>query len=188
MAIRRQTAPKHGKHKPKRNKFNAAVQQKDKFRSDLERKVNGNIPSSMDKWYEALGVPFQVPATMKKYHPDFVLANGLIIEVKGIFSIEDRRKHLLVREQYPGIEIRIIFYQDGFLSPKRGDRTRTDRNKRYSDWCEMHDIEYVIDKEGRIPKEWLTGGPFNTDYLVFPEPSKRVPNPPPVKLIQGPKI
>jgi hypothetical protein len=42
----------------------------------------------------------------KKYLPDFLLPNGIYLEVKGRFKLEDRKKHLFVREHHPDLDIR----------------------------------------------------------------------------------
>ena len=43
------------------------------------------------------------------YIPDFVLDNGIIIETKGLFTSEDRRKHIEVQKQHPELDIRFVF-------------------------------------------------------------------------------
>ncbi len=40
------------------------------------------------------------------YTPDFILANGVLVEVKGYFTSADRTKHLKVRECNPTLDIR----------------------------------------------------------------------------------
>ena len=54
-------------------------------------------------------IQYEKPATKHKYTPDFVLPNGIIIEAKGIFEREDRQKHLLIKMQYPDLDIRFVF-------------------------------------------------------------------------------
>ena len=39
----------------------------------------------------------------KTYIPDFILPNGIILEVKGRFVLEDRKKHLFIQEQKPDL-------------------------------------------------------------------------------------
>jgi len=85
-----------------------------------------------------------VPKT-KKYCPDFVLPNGIIIEVKGRLTTADRQKHLAVKEQYPDLDVRFIFQFDNKLA--------TNSATRYSDWCDKHGFMYAF-KE--IPIEWLS--------------------------------
>ena len=83
----------------------------------------------------------------RKYKPDFILANNdkkLVIEVKGLFESEDRRKHLSVQEQHPDIDIRFVFYANHKLY--KGAKSR------YSDWCDKHKFKYAFSE---IPEEWL---------------------------------
>lgn len=83
-----------------------------------------------------------VPKT-KKYLPDFVLKNGIVIEAKGRLTQQDRTKLLAVKEQYPEIDLRLVFMYDNKLS--RESPTR------YSEWAEKHGFKYAMK---RIPKEW----------------------------------
>jgi len=78
------------------------------------------------------------------YTPDFVLANGTIIEAKGRFTAADRRKMLAVIEGHPDLRICMVFMRNNKLS-KRSNTT-------YADWCEANNIEYTIDS---INMEWL---------------------------------
>jgi len=86
--------------------------------------------------------------TKHSYTPDFHLtASDRIIEVKGLFSSKDRKKHAALKEQYPNLEIYMWFSQDKKLFPMRS-------KDRYSDWCKEHDIPYHVGLK-EIP-EWLT--------------------------------
>ena len=82
----------------------------------------------------------------KKYTPDFFLPNGVVLEVKGRFMAEDRKKHLLVREQHPHLDIRLVFMNAANKIRKGSDTT-------YACWCEKKGIKYA-DKV--IPKSWLS--------------------------------
>lgn len=77
------------------------------------------------------------------YTPDFQLSNGIIVEYKGYFDAQDRRKHLHIKQQYPDLDIRFVFQKDQPL--RRGAKSR------YSDWCEKNNIKYAF---GFLPKEW----------------------------------
>lgn len=89
-------------------------------------------------------LPYQVP--VQHYYPDAKLPNGVLVEVKGMFDAEDRRKLLLVREQNPGVDIRLVF-----MNPKspiyKGSKTT------YAKWCEDNGFAYT--KGPDIPPEWL---------------------------------
>tara|TARA_Y100000361_G_scaffold39755_1_gene34017 strand:- start:19 stop:321 length:303 start_codon:yes stop_codon:yes gene_type:complete len=47
--------------------------------------------------------------TLRQYKPDFILSNGIIIEAKGYFRSADQRKHKLIKEQHPELDIRFVF-------------------------------------------------------------------------------
>jgi hypothetical protein len=92
-------------------------------------------------------MPWVQPAVNRKYLPDMELENGIIIEVKGRLTLEDRKKMLHVKEQYPELDIRFVFKIDNWL-------TKTKKHK-YSDWCKKHDYPFAI---GGIPKAWAKEG------------------------------
>lgn len=112
---------------------------KDKYRSDLERKVASQLK---DAEYETLKIPYVV---VHKYVPDFILPNGIILEVKGRFVGKDRAKHLQIRKQQPDLDIRFVFGRDQTLNKKS--------NTYYSEWCDKHGFLYSTN--GVVPKAWL---------------------------------
>jgi hypothetical protein len=92
--------------------------------------------------YEKHKISYQIDA---KYIPDFVLPNGVIIECKGRFTSEDRRKMRLVKQQNPDLDIRFVFTRSASKINK-GSKTS------YGDWCEKHGFEYA---DKLIPGEWI---------------------------------
>lgn len=83
--------------------------------------------------------------TVHKYKPDFPLPNGIIVETKGWFKPEDRRKHLIIKMQHPAIDIRFVFQRSRAFITK-GSKTT------YGMWCEKNGFKYA-DKV--IPDAWL---------------------------------
>lgn len=81
----------------------------------------------------------------RTYTPDFLLPNGIIIETKGRFLPEDRRKHLEVRKQHPELDIRFVFSRAS-APINKGSKTT------YAMWCEKHGFLWA-DKQ--IPDDWL---------------------------------
>lgn len=85
-----------------------------------------------------------------EYTVDFYIPGRypIWIETKGYFKSEDRTKHKLIKQQHPGLDIRILFQRDNQATP----------NLSYLEWCEKHDITAaVINKKNKIyvPEEWL---------------------------------
>ena len=62
-----------------------------------------------------LGVSFEYETTKvdytiaHNYTPDFVLSNGVILETKGYWDDEDRRKMRNIKQQHPELDIRMVF-------------------------------------------------------------------------------
>lgn len=69
------------------------------------------------------------------------------IETKGFFPYQDRAKMLLVKEQHPTLDIRIVFYRDNPSQLGRGSKSRP------SDWALKNGFVYAI---GEVPKEWFS--------------------------------
>ncbi|MGL5934576.1 MAG: hypothetical protein ACRCZI_03020, partial [Cetobacterium sp.] len=72
--------------------------------------------------------------------------NGVIVEAKGEFTAKDRKKHLLIRAQYPQLDIRFVF------SNPQSRISKTSRVT-YAMWAEKHGFKY---SKGTIPSEWLS--------------------------------
>jgi hypothetical protein len=116
------------------------------FRSGLELEISESLKSrGIDGQYEANVIEYIKPITKHKYHPDFRLPNGIFVETKGRFLTADRKKHLLIKEQHPELDIRFLFQNSKVKISKNSKTT-------YASWCEKNGFLYA-DKE--IPEEWL---------------------------------
>lgn len=118
----------------------------DGFRSGLERAVADLLKATGVRFtYEKDVLKYLKPSRASRYTPDFKLPNGIFIETKGLFTAQDRAKHLLVREQNPGVDIRFIF-QNAKNRLYKGSKTT------YADWCNENGFRWA---QGGVPKSWL---------------------------------
>ena len=118
------------------------------FKSGLEESISNQLKENgIPVRYEEKEsvINYIVPASEHSYHPDFILPNGIIVETKGRFVLADRKKHLLIKEQYPQIDIRFVFTNSKNKISK-GSKTT------YAMWCEKNGFLYA-DKQ--IPQTWL---------------------------------
>ena len=116
------------------------------FRSGLEERVCEQLAFlNILDCYEIKKIPFVQPEKNRNYTPDFWLPNGIIVETKGVFTVQDRQKHLLIKDQYPDLDLRFVFSNSK-------NRLRKGSKTTYADWCDKHGIVWA-DKQ--IPKEWL---------------------------------
>lgn len=116
------------------------------YRSGLEEKIANELDSlGVEYQYEEKTLEFIQPAVSRKYTPDFVLPNGLIIETKGRFTVEDRKKMLLVKSQHPDLDIRLVFSNPNARLYKKS-------KTRYWQWCEKHGFKWA---KRSIPLEWI---------------------------------
>ena len=116
------------------------------YKSGLEENISTQIESKgIVVQYESEKIPYIIPATQHTYNPDFRLPNGIIVETKGRFVAADRKKHQLVKEQHPELDIRFVFSNSKNKISKNSKTT-------YGMWCEKNGYKYA-DKE--IPEEWF---------------------------------
>ncbi|ESZ06841.1 endonuclease I [Mesorhizobium sp. L2C067A000] len=122
-----------------------------RYRSGLEREVARQLKLAGRSFeFETVKIDYLKPAKKAKYNPDFVIrkrdGSPMYIESKGRFLTADRQKHLLIRAQFPDIDIRFVFQR---ASEKIGKGSATT----YAKWAE--DKGYKWADKGKIPKEWL---------------------------------
>ena len=118
------------------------------FRSKSEEKIyNYLLNKKIPHEYEKGKIEYQWLED-KKYIPDFILKeNGIILEVKGRFVLEDRKKHLFIRKQKPELDIRFIFDNPKAKLYKGGKMTN-------GSWCDKYKFKYSSLREG-VPEEWI---------------------------------
>ena len=118
---------------------------KNGYRSGLEDVISKDLKNrGVDFGYETVKINWKLVEN-KTYTPDFILPNGIIIESKGRFVPDDRKKHLKVREQNPKLDIRFVF-SNSRNKIRKGSKTT------YAMWCEKNNFLYA---DKRIPDEWI---------------------------------
>jgi len=115
------------------------------YRSGLEDRISEqlkrlNVPFK----YEEFKIQYEVNE-IRTYTPDFELPNGIIIESKGRFVAADRKKHLMVKRQYPKLDIRFVF-SNSKAKINKGSKTS------YAEWCQRHGYLYA---DKLIPEQWI---------------------------------
>jgi hypothetical protein len=84
------------------------------------------------------------PRILRSYTPDFVLPNGIILECKGKFVAEERKKHAAIKEQHPELDIRLLFQYDSKIT--KNSKTR------YTEWCRKKEIPAAVGH--KLPDHW----------------------------------
>lgn len=138
-------------------KRNFKISHSKDYRSGLEEKVQEDLKqASIDAEYESIKIEWE-DLCYRKYTPDFLLPNGIIIETKGQFTAKDRRKHVLVKEQHPHLDIRFVFTRSNSRLSKQSKTT-------YADWCIKQGFLYA---DKKIPEDWLIEKPKKDMPLKF---------------------
>ena len=131
------------------------------FRSGFEGEVAADLARcDIEYGYESVAISYVIPERSAKYTPDFLLlSNDILIETKGNLTREDRKKHLLIKKQYPDLDIRFVFGRSANKISKQSKTT-------YAKWCETHGFLYA---DKRIPAEWLNEQPCEKRTLALHE-------------------
>jgi hypothetical protein len=122
------------------------------LKNAFEDAINDQIAEIEPPVYEQFKIPYTITSC---YLPDFVLSNGIIIEVKGYFDQEDRAKLLAVKKQHPDLDIRLVFSNPSQRISKRAKTT-------VGQWAETHGFKY---SKSRIPAHWFTEATNNKGTL-----------------------
>ena len=119
------------------------------YRSGLEVNTSKHLElEGLEVLYETDRIAFVYPARKAHYTPDFKLPKKggfFYVETKGRWLTQDRHKHLLIREQLPHLDIRLVFSNANAKLYKNSPTT-------YAAYCEKHGIPYA---HKVIPQEWL---------------------------------
>jgi len=122
------------------------------YRSGLEETISRQIADAgLPVSYEEDKIEYVWPERTSKYTPDFKLPKQggfFFVETKGRWTVDDRQKHLLIKEQHPDLDIRFVFSNQNAPLYKGSPN-------RYCDWCDKHGFVYA---NKTIPPEWLQEG------------------------------
>lgn len=116
------------------------------WRSGLEERIGGELATAGTPFlFERIVLEYTEPEKRRRYTPDFVLLdNWIVVESKGRFVTADRQKHLLLRRNYPDLDLRFVFQNPNAKISKTSKTT-------YAAWCDKHGFQYA---KGSIPEEW----------------------------------
>ena len=115
-----------------------------KFRSKLEERVADLLTElGVSYEYESKKISYVI---QHHYTPDFILPNHVILECKGYWDAQDRRKIKTIKKDNPDIDLRMVF-QSPFNTISKKSKTT------YAKWCEKLDIPWT--SFHNIPLDWL---------------------------------
>ncbi|MDE7064509.1 MAG: endonuclease [Desulfovibrionaceae bacterium] len=119
------------------------------YRSRYEADVAAALQTcGADAEYEPGRIPYDVHLTAH-YKPDWVLrAQAILLEAKGEFPKADRDKMLLLKQQYPHLDIRFIF---------QNPNAKTTGRQTCATWADVHGFKWCGGPG--IPPAWLKHKP-----------------------------
>lgn len=114
-------------------------------RSKLELRFEDILIANKAEYdYEVTVIPYIVPESKHKYTVDWTLLNGVLIETKGYLSDhQERSKYVLLKQQYPDIDLRFVFDNPNKLcgGTKYSHAKWADKYK--FQWCGIKDVETI---------------------------------------------
>ena len=134
-----------------------AVRRETGYRSGFEAEVGPPLETH-GALYEPVRIQYDLHLRAT-YTPDWLLPDQcIVLEAKGRFPKEDRDKLLLIKQQYPDLDIRIIFQSlTAKTSPKVGQT--------YAQWAEVNGFPCC--KGPGVPDDWLTHKPSAHSRKAF---------------------
>lgn len=96
--------------------------------------------------YEDFKIPYIKPESRHTFIPDIWLGNGIVVELKGLFTSDDRKKMRIVKATYPDLDIRMVF-SNSRTPIRKGSKTS------YARWAEDNGFPFA---DKRVPVEWLS--------------------------------
>lgn len=113
------------------------------FRSGFERTLDLQLKSLGVKYaYESTKIPYILKGL---YTPDFYLIDqDIYLELKGVLTVEDRRKMRAVKDQNPEIDVRFVFMD--------ADKKVAHAKSTHAEWAIRNGFLWA-NKE--VPQSWL---------------------------------
>jgi hypothetical protein len=115
------------------------------------------VPLLLDLGAEYEPIRLTYTAKPKSYVPDVVLANGIVLEIKGWFRAADRAKMLLVKAAYPLLDLRMVL-----ASPQQKLTPKSKTTQAM--WCEQHGFPWA---DSRVPESWTLAAPRPTSLAII---------------------
>ena len=116
------------------------------YRSKFEATVIKKLKSKKIKFfYEKEKIKYVQPVIHRSYLPDLYFpSTNVYVEIKGRFKVDDRKKHIWIRES-TNWDIRFCFQNPNVKLSKKSKTT-------YAMWCEKNNFNWC---DKNIPKEWM---------------------------------
>jgi hypothetical protein len=92
-----------------------------------------------------------VPQQQHYYKPDWITPSGILVESKGLLTVQDKQKLKLIREQHPDKLIALLFQRNLKL-------TKAKNSKRYVDWAIENKFPVAVGEV--VPDDWMNRNKF----------------------------
>ena len=120
------------------------------YRSGLEETLAAQIEAAdLAVKYEETTLSYVWPERPSRYTVDFELPGAagkpIYIEAKGLFDVQARHKMILVKQQHPDLDIRLVF-SNANARLYKGSPTS------YAQWADRHGFPWA---HKTIPEAWL---------------------------------
>lgn len=117
---------------PRPKKHNKAI-----YKSGFEEKFKtATEERGWNLQYEKDRIKYTIPEKVHTYTPDFTVTDNVYIETKGLWPAIERKKALLIKEQFPSTSILYVLY--------RNQRLFKSSKTTYLEWATKHGLEICL--------------------------------------------
>lgn len=117
---------------PRPKRHNKAI-----YKSGFEEKFKAATEErGWDLKYEKDRIKYIIPEKVHTYTPDFTVTDNVYIETKGLWPATERKKALLIKEQFPSVSILYVLY--------RNQRLFKSSKTTYLEWAEKNGLEACL--------------------------------------------
>ena len=113
----------------------------ERFQEETKKEFGWELP------YEAAHLKYTIPAKNHRYTPDFKINDKCFIETKGLWTTADRKKALLIKEQFPDVKILYVLY--------RNNKIFRTSSTTYIDWAESKGLKACLFSETGTWKKFI---------------------------------
>lgn len=136
------------------------------YRSGLEDSVAEQLKKmGVRAQYEPYPFLYKPQREFRRYTPDFLLPNGIVVETKGLFASADRTKHRDLKAMYPDLDVRFVFSNPNQRLSKASRTT-------YGAWCDHYGFQYAT---RLVPLVWVQEPQQEARFKAIDAARKGVP-------------
>ena len=129
------------------------IKTKSNYRSHFEKLVAEQLVAERISFeFEGHALAYEAFHIKRQCFPDFyIVKTGAFLEAKGLLRREDRMKWTLIKQSYPDVDVRFLFWR-AHQSIESGVCWDGEPWPTYAEWADSLGIPWA---ERKVPVEWV---------------------------------